>query len=80
MRLEQPESAVAGNPLNELMLRKMTVGICIRNTRDNRIDSVRLFQSNDSHPDDSSIHCKEECSFSMSRMFSSWSLMELETM
>jgi hypothetical protein len=56
MRLLQPESAIAGNCLIERILRWVTVGSWIRDTRDDRIDSERSFQSNSG--DDISIDCK----------------------
>ena len=75
MRLLQPESAVAGNLMMSSMSRWVTVGSCIRNTRDDRIDSGKSFHYiNFVAGDDSLIDRKDECFFSMSRIFNSWSL------
>ena len=64
MRLPHPESAVAGNPRIEWMTREVTVGSCIRDTKDDRIDLVKSFQPQFLN-DDNMIDLKEERFFSM---------------
>ena len=63
MRLLQSASTVAGNTLKVEIETAETVGNLISDTRDDRNDSGRSFQFDNSAPVFSEIDCKEACFF-----------------